>query len=333
MGQPNRMGCGAAPEEGSGTFLETLVSIAVVIAAGCESCAESLVGRTLSQGTPESLIRRTLETVAYVRSTDCLARAVGSDVVARMERPLEAGARALRAVESAVRTGREGIRLTASLPEVAALSEERIPALQTIYDGYHDKVLAYASKLIGRDEADDVAQDVFIRVGHSLESLRDPSKLTSWIYSITLNAVRDLARRRAAAGQHLASRPSPESSDDREDEEVARIPDSLSRTAEEDAMRNQMVACYLDYVEALRANYYDVYVLADLEELTNDEIARRLSLTLGTVKIRLHRARAMIQQQLRRDCQCFYSDRGELMARPKAGVQLRRSGRRSRATP
>ncbi len=213
------------------------------------------------------------------------------------------------------------------------MSEQGTPALHTIYEGYHDKVVAYVAKLIGRDEAEDVAQDVFIRVGRSLDSLKSPAKLNAWIYSIALNAVRDLARKRAGACRHLAPPSSSGSGEEREDDEISRVPDLRSATAEEDAMRNQMVACYLDYVEALPANYYDVYVLADLEELANDEIAARLSLTLGTVKVRLHRARAMIRQQLRRDCQCYSSDRGELLASPKEGVQQRRPVRRSRTAP
>ncbi len=88
-----------AEEQASTAALQTLIPIAVVIAAGCESCAASMVERALSQGTSEHLIRRTLATVAYVRSRACFAQAVGSDVVARMEKPLEAGTRALRGAQ------------------------------------------------------------------------------------------------------------------------------------------------------------------------------------------------------------------------------------------
>lgn len=197
----------------------------------------------------------------------------------------------------------------------------RLPALPRIYETYHARVVAYAVKLIGRDDADDVAQEVFIRVGRSLESLEDPAKLTSWIYAITLNVVRDTARKRSIALKHTA--PAQDSCRNDADDALERLPDARAATPEEEAMRNQMVACYLDYVEALPPNYYDVYVLSELLELTNEEIAERLSLTLGTVKIRLHRARARLHEQLRRDCQCFTSDRGELMGRPKDGVTLR----------
>jgi len=58
--------------------------------------------------------------------------------------------------------------------------------------------------------------------------------------------------------------------------------------------------------------------LSEFEGLPNAEIARRLSLSIGTVKIRLHRARARLHDELRRNCRCYYNDRGELMAEPKS---------------
>jgi RNA polymerase sigma-70 factor (ECF subfamily) len=195
------------------------------------------------------------------------------------------------------------------------VSQGAVPDFSRIYEAYHCKVLAYASKLLGRDEADDVAQEVFIKVGRCLDSLADPSKLTSWIYAITLNTVRDTARKRSSVPDRLSPGPEPE----REDGEapISRIPDTRSRTPEEAAARNEMVACYLDYVKQLSRSYYVVYVLSEFEDLSNEEIARRLSLSLGTVKIRLHRARAKLHDELRRNCQCYHNDRGELMGEPR----------------
>jgi RNA polymerase sigma-70 factor (ECF subfamily) len=78
-----------------------------------------------------------------------------------------------------------------------------------------------------------------------------------------------------------------------------------------------MMACYVDYVKRLPRDYYDVYALAEFDQPANAEIARRLGLTLGTVKIRLHRARARLHAELRRNCRCDYDERGELMGEPK----------------
>ena len=78
-----------------------------------------------------------------------------------------------------------------------------------------------------------------------------------------------------------------------------------------------MIACYLDYVGRLAPTYYEVYALSEFEHLANDEIARRLGLSLATVKIRLHRARARLYDELRRNCRCYVNERGELMGEPR----------------
>ncbi len=182
------------------------------------------------------------------------------------------------------------------------VGEDALPEFSRIYDAFHDRVVSYAASLIGRDEADDVAQEVFVKIGRSLGTLEDSAKLTSWIYAITINTVRDLARARASRAERA-----PGSQD----------PDGGARTPEEIAIRNEMVACYLDYVKKLPRTYYEVYVLSEFEHLSSPDIARRLSIPPGTAKMRLHRARTRLNEELRRNCRCYRNERGELMGEPK----------------
>jgi RNA polymerase sigma-70 factor (ECF subfamily) len=182
------------------------------------------------------------------------------------------------------------------------------PDFARIYDAYHAKVRAYAAKLVGRDDAEDVAQEVFLKVSRALDTLADPSRLSSWIHAITLNTVRD-------RGRACAARPAPAPAE--AEVLLAQAIDPAARTPEETATRNEMVACYVDYVKQLPRDYYDVYVLAEFDNLKNARIARRLGLPLATVKMRLHRARAKLHEELRRNCRCYYNERGELMGEPK----------------
>lgn len=198
------------------------------------------------------------------------------------------------------------------------LSEEPFPDFPRIYEAYRGKVLAYAAKLLGPDEAEDVTQEVFVKIGRSLETLSDSSKLTSWIYAITLNAVRDAARKRSSRPDRAFGTRASTLGDEERDDRVSRIPDAGSPSPEEAAIRNEMVACYLDYVKRLPRGTCEVYVLSEFEHLSNEDIARRLSLSLSTVKIRLHRARVRLQDELRRNCRCYFNDRGELMGEPKS---------------
>ncbi len=189
--------------------------------------------------------------------------------------------------------------------------DENNPEFSHVYKTYHDRVWRCAAKLIGRDRADDVAQEVFVRINKHLETLKDPSKLSSWIYSITLNVVRDVVRKCAARKESTAmTTGDPEGEPE---DAMLQIPDTKSRTPEEMVIRNEMMECYLTFVELLPPNYYEVYVLSEFEDLSNEEIAQRLSVSLDNVKIRLYRARTQLYDQLRRSCRCYYNERGEIM--------------------
>lgn len=75
--------------------LQDLIPIAMVIVGGCEPCAESMVNRALKQGSSWQDVDKTLRIVAGTQALECFAKAVGPDVIARMEKPLAAGKRTL----------------------------------------------------------------------------------------------------------------------------------------------------------------------------------------------------------------------------------------------
>jgi len=185
-----------------------------------------------------------------------------------------------------------------------------------IYKEHHRSVLGYVVKLLGREEADDVVQEIFIKVRRALPTLTDPDKRAAWIHTIALNTVRDTIRRRSAQ----ASRRKDLASGEDRDDPLAGLPDRVSRTPEERVIRGEMIACYLEYIARLPPTYREAYVLAELEDLSNDEIARRLSVSVATVKIRLHRARAKLHESLRCDCRAYTNARGELMGTRKCGA-------------
>lgn len=80
--------------------LQDLIPIAMVIVGGCEPCAESTVKRALEQGSSWQDIDMTLQIIADMQRRDCFAKAVGADVVARIEKPLAAGRRTLQEARS-----------------------------------------------------------------------------------------------------------------------------------------------------------------------------------------------------------------------------------------
>jgi hypothetical protein len=67
-----------------------------VIVGGCETCAEKMVTRAMEEGSSWQDVDKTLRIVANMQTLDCFAKAVGTDVVARMDKPLAAGRRTLQ---------------------------------------------------------------------------------------------------------------------------------------------------------------------------------------------------------------------------------------------
>jgi len=169
-----------------------------------------------------------------------------------------------------------------------------------IHAEYHGKVERFLARLVGETEAEDLTQEVFIKINRALPNFRGGSKLSTWIYRIAENAAYD--RMRSPSFQRLAPEISVE---DGETEETALAGQGAGGhvpSVEEDVFRNQRFQCYCDFVERLPANYRRIVVLAELEDLAVNEIADLLGLGVEVVKIRLHRGRVKLLKELVAHC-------------------------------
>jgi len=84
-----------SPQQKSEVRLQDLIPIAIVIAGGCETCAEKMVARALNEGSSWQEIDKTLRIVAGMQKLDCFANALGPEIIARMDKPLAAGMKTL----------------------------------------------------------------------------------------------------------------------------------------------------------------------------------------------------------------------------------------------
>ena len=169
---------------------------------------------------------------------------------------------------------------------------------QSIYDSYQPRLLRYLARLVGDTEAEDLAQEVFARVSQGLGTFRGESQLSTWLYRIATNAAIDRMRSASFRGDEATS--AVIDPDEIEDEDVWTGEETPS--LEEQLMRQEMYECFLDYVKRLPANYRTAVVLSELEQIPNGEIAEILGLSLEVVKIRLHRGRTRLIQQLKAHC-------------------------------
>jgi RNA polymerase sigma-70 factor (ECF subfamily) len=158
---------------------------------------------------------------------------------------------------------------------------------EQIHAEYRPKILRYLRRMVGPDEAQDLAQEIFIKVERGLGGLREDSRLSTWIYRIATNTALDRLRSPSykRSVRLEAARPSDQYLE-------IEIPDQDSisgkqaPTVEQQHVRDEMNSCIRGFIEGLPENYRTVVVLGELEGLKNREIAEVLDMSLDTVKIR-----------------------------------------------
>ncbi len=176
-----------------------------------------------------------------------------------------------------------------SLPPqtLARLCQQTLPedtrAFQALVGQLKARVYATAYRLMGsRQDAEDQAQEVFVKVYRGIQDLDDPATVTTWIYRLTVNTCFDALRKRGRSPSTTATAP-PSA-----DPNVA--------TPEEIALRRELRDCLEDVLQRLDPGERGVLVLRDVEERPYQEIAETLAIGLGATKMRIHRARLAFQQ-------------------------------------
>jgi RNA polymerase sigma-70 factor (ECF subfamily) len=177
------------------------------------------------------------------------------------------------------------------------------PDFEALYREFHPRVLRYLARLIGFDEAEDAAQEVFAKISRALPEFRNESQLSTWIYRIATNAATDRVR---TPEYRLKVRSSPIEGSCEAEPATATIA-STACSAERQTIRDEMSGCVQGLLAELPDDYRTVLVLSETEDLKDREIAEILGVTLETVKIRLHRARVRLRQSFEKQCS-FYRD-------------------------
>lgn len=157
-------------------------------------------------------------------------------------------------------------------------------AFRGLYQRYQGQVRATLYQLCGAEGVDDLVQEVFLRVWQGLPRFRQSAQFSTWLYRITWNVATDCRRAHGKARSRRSPLPPPEIST-----EGAGLP----QLHYEDLVQRGIQALSLDH----RA----VLVLHDLEDVPQQEVARILKIPVGTVKSRLHHARATMRQFLQKE--------------------------------
>ena len=160
---------------------------------------------------------------------------------------------------------------------------------ETLYKQYFDFVWSSVRRLgIGPDAVDDVVQEVFIVIHSRVHTLERPDALRSWIYGVvrrTVSGHHRSQRGREISGVSLAAEP-----------DVRPLP----RTPLDLAEQNDRVKLLWALLDTLDESKREVFVMAELDELSAPEIAEVLEIPLNTVYSRLRAAREAFEEALAR---------------------------------
>ena len=167
---------------------------------------------------------------------------------------------------------------------------------QAIWEHIHAGLRAFIAKRVANEaDADDVVQDVWLKMQRGLDRLQDQSRLISWIYQIARHAIIDHYRvpgrwREMSAG--LAA----------DLEAYQTLPTRQTMREDPGLLRAELAGCLRPIIERLSEEYRQAVVLVDLKGLTQKEAATQLGLSLSGMKSRVQRGRRQLKGMLEACC-------------------------------
>jgi RNA polymerase sigma-70 factor, ECF subfamily len=171
-------------------------------------------------------------------------------------------------------------------------------AFEMLVAYFKERVFATAYRIMGnRQEAEDQAQEVFLKVYRNIKNLDEPATVTSWIYRITTNTCLDALEKQKRRPAQVPLAPQDEG---RNEEPI--YADERTLTPEEAILRRELHRCLETTLAQLDARDRVTLVLREVEGRSYQEIAESLAVGLSATKMRIHRARLAFQRLLDRVC-------------------------------
>lgn len=170
-------------------------------------------------------------------------------------------------------------------------------AFMELVKTYQSMVFAILYRLLqDKEEIEDVAQEVWVKVYQSIRKLKSPAAFRSWLHRIVVNAFRDRMRQK---GSHIAF-----SLDDdllMEDGDSIQIEvEAPGLLPEEELLRTEWQEHLENAIRALPPSHRAVIIMREIQGMSYEEIAYAMDISLGTVKSRIARAREKLIIQLSR---------------------------------
>ena len=166
---------------------------------------------------------------------------------------------------------------------------------EKIWKIYHDSLHNFIRRRVGEASiADDILQEVFIRIHSRIGTLKESGKIKSWIYQIARNAIIDRYRAH---------------------KKIEGLPESLSALKMDpgDKAQKEISSCLLPMAQALPDHYREAVMLSEIEGLKQKEVAEKSGISLSGAKSRIQRGRSMMKKMLLQCCHFEFDRRGNVV--------------------
>jgi RNA polymerase sigma-70 factor, ECF subfamily len=175
-------------------------------------------------------------------------------------------------------------------------------AVHELAERYGSRIFQLAMRYMkNREDAEEVVQDVLMKVYRKVDAFRGDAALSSWIYRITFNTAMSRLRtsKQARAADQERDRALAAAEAAGEDRSSGRQPADWSGMPDEELLRLQLRDAVAAAIAELPEIYRAPLVLRDIQGLSTEEASTRLRLKDQTLKSRLHRGRLMLRERLR----------------------------------
>ncbi|MGC8926392.1 MAG: RNA polymerase sigma factor [Myxococcota bacterium] len=181
---------------------------------------------------------------------------------------------------------------------VTLIRDKDYAAFEEIVERYSPKAMRLALKITkNREDAQDVLQDTFVSIYKNIESFRGDSALSSWIYRICTNFALMKLRGKKVENQS-------DSMDENPNMDIERLAEhshsenDWSERADRLLLKKELREKIDKAIDMLPDEYRIVFIMKDVDGMSNEEISKELNLSIPAVKSRLHRARLFLRREI-----------------------------------
>lgn len=157
--------------------------------------------------------------------------------------------------------------------------------IEQIWRSYHQKLLSFIKARVDSCiDAEDLLQDIFLKVSRQIGQLEDDTKVESWLFQVTRNSIIDYYRSKKV---------------------MSELPEWLTvpETDPNETIRHELSACLVPLIKQLPEKYQQAMLVSEIEGKTQQQLATEINLSLPAAKSRVQRGRKLLQEKIHACCE------------------------------